>query len=97
MFKHQLSCLSTATIRLAVFHGEHAFAINTHVIYAFELWLQKDERQRVLWPSIMGFLHISPKTIIPKSSMLFSRGFITCCSDSLLGKKCERYSPSSER
>src|SRR5216684_4020756 len=57
MFKHQLSCLSTATIRLAVFHGEHAFAINTHVIYAFELWLQKDERQRVLWPSTIRLSH----------------------------------------
>jgi Plasmid encoded RepA protein len=52
MFKHQLSCLSTATIRLAVFQGEHALA-NTHVIYAFELWLHKDERQRVLWPSMI--------------------------------------------
>jgi hypothetical protein len=51
MFKQQLSCLSTATIRLAVFRGDRAFAINTHVIYAFELWLHKDERQRVLWPS----------------------------------------------
>jgi len=57
MFKHQLSCLSTATIRLAVFQGEHAFAINTHVIYAFELWLQKDERQRVLWPSTIRLSH----------------------------------------
>jgi hypothetical protein len=51
MFKHQLACLSTATIRLAVFQERHAYAINTHVITAFELWLQKDERQRVLWPS----------------------------------------------
>jgi hypothetical protein len=49
MFKHQLSCLSTATIRLAVFRGNHAFGINTHVISAFDLWLQKDERQRVLY------------------------------------------------
>lgn len=57
MFKHQLSCLSTATIRLAVFRGEHAFGINTHVISAFDLWLQKNERQRVLWPSVIRLSH----------------------------------------
>jgi hypothetical protein len=57
MFKHQLSCLSTATIRLAIFRGEHAFGINAHVISAFDLWLHKDERQRVLWPSIIRLSH----------------------------------------
>ena len=57
MFKHQLACLSTATIRLAVFQERHAYAINTHVITAFELWLQKDERQRVLWPSTIRLSH----------------------------------------
>jgi hypothetical protein len=51
MFKNQLSCLSTATVRLAIFRGDHAYGINTHVITSFDLWLQKDERQRVLWPS----------------------------------------------
>jgi hypothetical protein len=57
MFKEQLRCLEAATIRLAVFHGEHAFGINTHVIYAFELWLQKNERQRILWPSTIRLSH----------------------------------------
>jgi hypothetical protein len=57
MFKHQLACLSTATIRLAVFQERHAYAINTHVITAFELWLQNDERQRVLWPSTIRLSH----------------------------------------
>jgi hypothetical protein len=51
MFKNQLACLSAATVRLALFRGEHALAINTHVITSFDLWLQKDERQRALWPS----------------------------------------------
>jgi hypothetical protein len=51
MFKTQLACLSAATVRLAMFHGERALAINTHVIVSFDLWLHKDERQRVLWPS----------------------------------------------
>jgi replication initiator protein len=57
MFKHQLACLSTATIRLAVFQERHAYAINTHVITSFELWLQKDERQRVLWPTTIRLSH----------------------------------------
>lgn len=51
MFKYQLACLSSATVRLAMFQGERALAINTHVITSFDLWLQKDERQRALWPS----------------------------------------------
>ena len=51
MFKNQLACLSAATVRLALFQGERALAINTHVITSFDLWLQKDERQRALWPS----------------------------------------------
>jgi hypothetical protein len=51
MFKNQLACLSSATVRLAMFQGERAIAINTHVITSFDLWLQKDERQRALWPS----------------------------------------------
>jgi hypothetical protein len=51
MFKQQLACLSTATVRLAMFQAEHALAINTHVITSFDLWLQKNEHQRALWPS----------------------------------------------
>jgi hypothetical protein len=51
MFKNQLACLSSATVRLAMFQGERALSINTHVITSFDLWLQKDERQRALWPS----------------------------------------------
>jgi len=50
-FKEQLSRLAAADVRLATFQGNRAFQINAHVITAFELWLQKDERQRVLWPS----------------------------------------------
>ncbi len=29
----------------------------THVIYAFELWLDKNEHQRVLWPSTIRLSH----------------------------------------
>jgi hypothetical protein len=51
MFKHQLSALSTAVIRLAMVQGSHTRQVNTHLISSFDLWLEKDERQRVLWPS----------------------------------------------
>ncbi|MBV8457170.1 MAG: hypothetical protein JO122_11215 [Acetobacteraceae bacterium] len=48
-FKRQLTCLSNATIRLAIIRGEHAFQVNTQIVSAFHLWPEKDERQRVLW------------------------------------------------
>jgi hypothetical protein len=51
MFKDQLTRLSNAEIRLAMDNRYGAVQINTHVITGFELWLPKDERQRVLWPS----------------------------------------------
>jgi hypothetical protein len=53
MFKDQLTRLSNALIRLAMLHGDRLTQINTHVVTGFDLWLQKDERQRVLWPSII--------------------------------------------
>jgi replication initiator protein len=49
--KDQLSRLSAATIRLAITKEERAFQINTQIVTAFDLWLTKDDRQRVLWPS----------------------------------------------
>jgi replication initiator protein len=51
MFKDQLTRLSNAEIRLAMLHGDHVMQINTHVVTGFELWLPKDDRQRVLWPT----------------------------------------------
>jgi hypothetical protein len=51
MFKEQLTRLSNALIRLAMLRGERVSQINTHVVTGFELWLPKNDRQRVLWPS----------------------------------------------
>ena len=51
MFKDQLTRLSNALIRLAMVRGDRLTQINTHVVTGFDLWFQKDERQRVLWPS----------------------------------------------
>jgi hypothetical protein len=58
MIKDQLTRLSNALIRLAMVRGERVTRINTHVVTGFELWFPKDERQCVLWPSIV---HLSQK------------------------------------
>jgi hypothetical protein len=51
-FKDQLTRLSAALIRMAVARGEtRGYQLESKVITAFDLWLQKNERQRVLWPS----------------------------------------------
>jgi hypothetical protein len=50
-FKDQLTRLSASHVRLALFREKSAHQIETNVIAAFDLWLEKDERQRVLWPS----------------------------------------------
>jgi hypothetical protein len=54
MFKDQLSRLSASLIRIAFFRNDHAAQIDTKIITACELWLTKDARQRVLWPSIIA-------------------------------------------
>ena len=50
-FKQQLTRLANATIRISRVQGNHARQTNTNIISAFDLWLEKDERQRVLWPT----------------------------------------------
>ncbi len=49
--KDQLTRLSTAEIRLAFAAGDHAQQIQAHIVRGFDLWMHKDNRQRVLWPS----------------------------------------------
>jgi Plasmid encoded RepA protein len=51
MFKDQLTRLSASMIRLAVAYSDHEHQVDTKIISAFDLWPEKDERQRVLWPS----------------------------------------------
>lgn len=54
MLKHQLSALSAATFRLGIVQGEdRAFQVDTKVVSAFDLWFQKDDSQRVIWPSTL--------------------------------------------
>jgi hypothetical protein len=50
--KDQLTRLATAEIRLALaVPGIPAKQVQAHIVKGFELWLPKDARQRVLWPS----------------------------------------------
>jgi hypothetical protein len=54
MLKNQLSALAAATFRLGIMQGEdRALQLDTKVVGAFDLWLQKDDAQRVLWPSTL--------------------------------------------
>jgi hypothetical protein len=52
VFKDQLSRLAAATIRLAVDYDEgKAVQVDTKIVGGMELWFEKNERQRVLWPA----------------------------------------------
>lgn len=50
-FKNQLGALSASIIRMAVCKGNRAAQVNSQIVTAFDLWLSKDDNQRVLWPS----------------------------------------------
>src|ERR1700710_45375 len=49
--KFQLSALAAAQFRMSVSESDRAFQVNTQVVTAFELWLDRAEGQRVLWPA----------------------------------------------
>jgi hypothetical protein len=50
--KDQLTRLATANVRLALaIPGTPTRQVQSHIVGGFELWLPKDEQQRVIWPS----------------------------------------------
>jgi hypothetical protein len=58
-FKKQLTRFAACSVRMSVDLPEtRAYQINTQIIDAMELWLSKDERQRVLWPA---YVELSPR------------------------------------
>jgi Plasmid encoded RepA protein len=58
-FKDQLTRLAASMVRFAIdLSRDRAFQVQTTIIDAFELWLSKDERQRVLWPAVV---ELSPR------------------------------------
>jgi len=56
-FKNQLGNLSAAIIRMAVSTDERRFQIDTKIVTAFDLWFPTEDKQRVLWPSIIRLSH----------------------------------------
>jgi hypothetical protein len=58
LFKDQLAALAAATIRLGFARSqERATTINTQIVQGFDVWMPKDERQRVLWPTVIRLSH----------------------------------------
>jgi hypothetical protein len=55
--KEQLNRLSAADFRLYARHDHGAATIKGTVIEGLDLWVSKDERQRILWPSVVQFSH----------------------------------------
>lgn len=53
MVKDQLARLSAASIRLGIVKDGRALTVNSNIVTAFDIWFPKDDRQRVLWPSII--------------------------------------------
>ena len=56
VIKEQLTRLSTCSIRLGMVRDGEAVTVQSQIVTAFSMWLEKDDRQRVLWPST---IHLS--------------------------------------
>jgi hypothetical protein len=53
-FKDQLAALAASSIRIGFARSdERATTVNTQIVEQFDVWLPKDERQRVLWPTAL--------------------------------------------
>jgi hypothetical protein len=55
--KDQLNRLAAADFRFYASYEGHAQTVKGTVIKSLDLWISKDERQRVLWPSVVEFSH----------------------------------------
>lgn len=53
VIKEQLARLSACTIRLGMVKDGEGIQVQSQIVTAFNVWLEKDERQRVLWPSVI--------------------------------------------
>ncbi len=52
-FKEQIGNISAATLRFVGPVQDRKIQVNSTVIEAFDLWFPKNEKQRVLWPSMI--------------------------------------------
>jgi len=53
MLKAQLSALAAATFRMRVAYDDHSVQVDAKVVSKFELWLNREDSQRVLWPTTL--------------------------------------------
>ena len=53
MLKAQLSALAAATFRMRVAYDDHSVQVDAKVVSKFELWLNRGDSQRVLWPTTL--------------------------------------------
>lgn len=53
MLKAQLSALAAASFHMGIAYDDHAVQVDAKVVSKFELWFERDESQRVLWPSVL--------------------------------------------
>lgn len=51
IIKDQLTRLSACSIRLGMLRDGEAITVQSQIVAAFSLWLDKDDRQHVLWPA----------------------------------------------
>jgi hypothetical protein len=51
--KRQLAALSASTLRLGFIRENRSVTIKQDIVQGFDLWFPKNEKQRVLWPSIV--------------------------------------------
>jgi hypothetical protein len=86
--KDQLARLSAATVRLG-FLADHQSAsqsinVNASIIVAFDLWLTKDDRQRILWPSTVQ-LSLDYFNSLQKHAVPLDERALTALSHSAMG------------
>jgi Plasmid encoded RepA protein len=53
MLKAQLSALAAASFHMGIAYDDHSVQVDAKVVSKFELWFERDESQRVLWPSVL--------------------------------------------
>lgn len=98
-FKDQLTRLAAARISLANHYAEDRVCqIEARIVGSFDLWLEKDHRQRVLWPSTVVLSRSTspacrnmpsrfprrraPPWHIRRSLWMFMRGWRSGCAES---------------
>ncbi len=72
--KNQLSPLSCSTVCLGFVENYQAVQVNTQIVTAFNLWIEKNERPRVLWPSTIKLSEEYFTSLITHAVPLDERG-----------------------